>query len=236
MDENKAIGRKRHQPTDDEKAFYIKTASKMGDVRYKAGISQNRMAEACGYSAQQIRSFENGQSEDGVVAIPAYVLAKYAEVCDTTVDEIISNWKAGRKMTARARHKEEKAREEEIRETVRMKRLKPEELFLVNRLRTELGDVGVVPAAQFLSVVRKDELDLIYCINMIELMGEKYDNIIKCIRSQIYALYEAIVPDPLDNITPNLSRTRESIIPDEEREVPFEEGDATEKKWNDWDD
>lgn len=236
MDEN-AIGRKRHKPTDDEKDFYIKTASKMGEVRYKAGITQKRMAEACGYSAQQIRSFENAQGEDSVVAIPAYVLAKYAEACDATVDEIINNWKVGRKMTAYVRRKEEKSREEEVRDSARIKRLKPEELVLVSKLRTEVGDVGAVSAAQLLCVVRKEDLDLLYCIKRIEETEEgKYDGVIKGLRSQIYSLYEALDAGTTFNITTDLGGIREQQKRVEEQEVIFEEGTAAEKQWYDLDD
>lgn len=231
MDKN-AIGRKRHKPTDDEKDFYIKTASKIGDVRYKAGITQKRMAEVCGYSAQQIRSFENEQGEDSVVAIPAYVLAKYAEACDITVDEIINNWKVGRKMTAYARRKQEKAKEEEVRDAARIKRLKPEELVLVSKLRTEIGDVGAVSAAELLCTVCKEDLDLLYCIIIIEEMeNRKYSGVIKALRSQIYSLYEAIGAGSSFNLTPDLGGIRNQRILDEGREFILEDGSSAGKQW-----
>ena len=170
------------------------------------------MAKICGYSDQQIRNFERGS-----VPVPAYVMMKYADACRVTADELCAKWASEIESTYYQKLQDKEAE-------VHIRRLKPSEKILVSKLRSEHQKIGTMTAADLLFYMQKTDLELIYCIKVLESAEEwGYGRIAKSIRKQIYELYMLSGEDVKGryNITEDLDDTPDvQNIPQEE--LPFD--------------
>lgn len=206
------IGRVRHAPSADEEKFYKELGKSLNFARTEAGITQTKMAKICGYSDQQIRNFERGS-----VPVPAYVMMKYADACRVTADELCAKWASEIESTYYQKLQDKEAE-------VHIRRLKPSEKILVSKLRSEHQKIGTMTAADLLFYMQKTDLELIYCIKVLESAEEwGYGRIAKSIRKQIYELYMLSGEDVKGryNITEDLDDTPDvQNIPQEE--LPFD--------------
>lgn len=203
------IGRVRHAPSADEEKFYKELGKSLNFARTEAGITQTKMAKICGYSDQQIRNFERGS-----VPVPAYVMMKYADACRVTADELCAKWASEIESTYYQKLQDKEAE-------VHIRRLKPSEKILVSKLRSEHQKIGTMTAADLLFYMQKTDLELIYCIKVLESAEEwGYGRIAKSIRKQIYELYMLSGEDVKGryNITKDLDDTLENV-----QEIPQEE-------------
>ena len=203
------IGRVRHKQTSDEKGFYKTLGAAMRDARERNNCTQSKIGKLSGFSAQQIRKFESGE-----VAIPSYVMMKYAQVFCVASEELCANW-----ADAKTRSLYERILTQNERQKI--KRFTDAERVLITRLRIEHNKIGSMQPAELLLYLKKRDLDLIYCIKALETADDlRVMNIVKSLREQIYELYMLHVNDPKGrpNITEGLYDTPKDVP---EQEVLF---------------
>lgn len=210
MDEPKLeIGRIRHKQSEDEREFYRTLGESLRSEREKASVTQSRIGKEIGFSAQQVRKFESGETP-----IPSYVMIKYADFLRISLEELVAGWADAR---TRSEYKKILAQNE----GKKIRRLTDTERALIIQLRIEHNRIGSMKPADLLFYLKKKDLDLIYCMKLLETAEEdRVQEIAKALRKEIYELYMLHGNDPKGHrsVTKNLDDEPEDLS---EKEVSF---------------
>lgn len=215
MDEPKklAIGKIRHKQSEDEREFYRTLGESLRSEREKASVTQSRIGKEIGFSAQQVRKFESGETP-----IPSYVMIKYADFLRISLEELVAGWADDQ---TRSVYKEILSQKE----GQGIKRLTDAERALISWLRIDFNKIGSMKPAELLFYLKKKDLDLIYCMKLLETAEEdRVQEIAKALRKQIYELYMLHGNDEKGSagITENLDDTPKNV-PEQEVSLDFDE-------------
>lgn len=172
---------------------------RMRNARKAHALTQEAMADTCGYSVQMIRRFESAERS---APIPAFVLYQYAMLCGRVMDELCFNYL----------HDKEGINDffslREEREKEWLKVFTEDEKALIASLRRRSIELDV-PIATFLTEMNMQDYLLLHCL--LELR-KQCPQISKSIRRFIRSLY-------LDLIKNDNSYLRDVIVDDEELDL-----------------
>ena len=169
-------------------------AERMRIARKEAKLTQEALADSCGYSVQMMRRFESGGERNA--AVPAFVLFEYSLLCGRTMEELCSDYVDDSDAFFKQRDK----READI-----LKVLTEDEKELIYRLRrrgVEL-DISISP---FLTEMDYQDYLILHCL--LELK-KQIPKISRSLTQFIRSLYENLV-------TEDTSYLRQFIVDDEE--------------------